>query len=111
MSRASKLTLAATSVGALGILISVHYAQKAEQAVREPISSSSFVHPVYQNHVSADQTDFIASTRLCMRESFEMWSSKESRRSVRPTLTCSGVWRMSIAKRSMCMMAGMLAMG
>ncbi len=33
MSRASKLTLAATSLGAVGILISVHYAQKAEQAV------------------------------------------------------------------------------
>ena len=34
MSRASKLTLLSTSLGAVGIVIFVHYAQKAEQAVQ-----------------------------------------------------------------------------
>lgn len=34
MSRASKLTLAATSLGAIGIVIFVHYSQRAEKAVR-----------------------------------------------------------------------------
>lgn len=33
MSTASKLTLAGTGLGALGIVIFVHYAQKLEQAV------------------------------------------------------------------------------
>ncbi|KAF2189262.1 cytochrome c oxidase assembly protein [Zopfia rhizophila CBS 207.26] len=32
MSRASKITLAATSLGAIGIVIFVHYAQRAEKA-------------------------------------------------------------------------------
>ncbi|KAF2017841.1 hypothetical protein BU24DRAFT_420904 [Aaosphaeria arxii CBS 175.79] len=32
MSRASKLTLAATSLGAVGIVIFVHYSQRAEKA-------------------------------------------------------------------------------
>ncbi|KAF2276955.1 uncharacterized protein EI97DRAFT_364816, partial [Westerdykella ornata] len=32
MSRASKITLAATSLGAVGIVIFVHYAQRAEKA-------------------------------------------------------------------------------
>lgn len=34
MSRASKITLAATSLGAIGIVIFVHHAQRAEKAVR-----------------------------------------------------------------------------
>jgi hypothetical protein len=34
MSRASKLTLATTSLGAIGIVIFVHYSQRAEKAVR-----------------------------------------------------------------------------
>lgn len=33
MSTASKITLAATTLGAIGIVISVHYAQQAERAV------------------------------------------------------------------------------
>lgn len=36
MSRASKLTLAATSLGAIGIVVFVHYSQRAEKAVRQP---------------------------------------------------------------------------
>ncbi|KAJ4292745.1 hypothetical protein N0V90_009408 [Kalmusia sp. IMI 367209] len=32
MSRASKLTLAATSLGAIGIVVFVHYSQRAEKA-------------------------------------------------------------------------------
>ena len=34
MSRASKITLAATSLGAIGIVFFVHYAQRAEKVVR-----------------------------------------------------------------------------
>lgn len=33
MSRAAKLTLATTSLGAIAILVSVHYGQRAEKAV------------------------------------------------------------------------------
>ena len=33
MSRAAKLTLAGTSLGAAGVIVFVHYAQKAEKAV------------------------------------------------------------------------------
>ena len=35
MSRASKLTLAATSLGAVGIVIFVHYSQRAEKTVKD----------------------------------------------------------------------------
>lgn len=34
MSRAAKLTLAGTSLGAMGIVVLVHYQQQAEKAVR-----------------------------------------------------------------------------
>jgi protein PET117 len=34
MSTKAKLTLAGTSLGALGIIVFVHYSQKAEKAVR-----------------------------------------------------------------------------
>jgi len=40
MSQAAKLTLAGTSLGALGIITFVHYTQKAEKAVRADIISS-----------------------------------------------------------------------
>jgi len=36
MSTASKATLALTTLGALSIVIAVHYGQKAERAVRTP---------------------------------------------------------------------------
>lgn len=36
MSRASKITLAATSLGAIGIVIFVHTAQRSEKAVSHP---------------------------------------------------------------------------
>jgi hypothetical protein len=36
MSVASKITLAATTLSAVGIISFVHYGQKAEQAVRLP---------------------------------------------------------------------------
>lgn len=36
-----------------------------------------------------------------MQESSEIWSSKESRRSARPTSRCSGSWRQSIGKFSL----------
>jgi hypothetical protein len=35
MSRASKITLAATSLSAIGIVFFVHYAQQAEKTVRK----------------------------------------------------------------------------
>lgn len=41
MSTASKVTLALTTLGAIGIVISVHYGQKAERAVRTPGTSFS----------------------------------------------------------------------
>jgi hypothetical protein len=36
MSRASQVTLASTLAGAIGIVIFVHYSQRAEKAVRDP---------------------------------------------------------------------------
>ena len=39
MSRASKITLATTTLGAIGIVIGVHYAQRAEKAVRLSLHS------------------------------------------------------------------------
>ena len=39
MSRAAKLTLAGTSLGAIGIVVMVHYQQQAEKAVRIPRST------------------------------------------------------------------------
>ena len=41
MSTASKVTLALTTLGAISIVISVQYGQKAERAVREPRNSLS----------------------------------------------------------------------
>lgn len=38
MSKAAKLTLLGTSMGALGIIAFVHYAQKTEKAVCDPYS-------------------------------------------------------------------------
>jgi protein PET117 len=43
MSTASKATLALTALGAIGIVISVHYGQKAERAVRIPKSFFSML--------------------------------------------------------------------
>jgi protein PET117 len=40
MSTASKITLAATTLSAVGIITFVHYGQKAEQAVRTPADPS-----------------------------------------------------------------------
>lgn len=40
MSTASKLTLAGTTLGALGIVLGVHFQQKAEQAVRSASTRS-----------------------------------------------------------------------
>lgn len=37
MSAAAKMTLAGTSLGALGIIVFVHYAQKADKAVCFPL--------------------------------------------------------------------------
>lgn len=39
MSQAAKITLAGTSLGAIGIVIMVHYQQQAEKAVRLPRST------------------------------------------------------------------------
>lgn len=36
MSTVAKLTLASTAVSAIGVVVFVHYAQRAEQAVRLP---------------------------------------------------------------------------
>ena len=41
MSTASKLTLAGTTLGALGIVLGVHFQQKAEQAVRSASTRSN----------------------------------------------------------------------
>ena len=41
MSRAARLTLAATSLSAIGIVVFVHYAQTAEKAVSALISMST----------------------------------------------------------------------
>lgn len=36
MSTASKVTLAITTLGAIGVVVSVHYGQRAERTVRDP---------------------------------------------------------------------------
>jgi len=84
MSRASKVTLATTSLMAAGIVVFVHYAQQAEKAVRQ------------QNRPSGSTTySLILAFRQCMRESFEISNSNASRRSVKQTSKCNGRWSRS----------------
>lgn len=53
MSRAAKLTLAATSAVTVAVVISVHYAQQAEKAVRLP-RSLSVSNDGHISHISGD---------------------------------------------------------
>ena len=92
MSRASKFTLTGTSLAALGILVFVHWAQKAEQAVSCPICLAN---PRLQR---------LTIHRRCMLESYGTLNSKGSKRSDRLISICSALWRRSIGGFKKCTM-------
>lgn len=63
MSTKAKLTLAATSLGAIGIIIFVHHGQKVEKAVcYTQISSNKYISN--------------KSGRQCTQASFATWNNK-----------------------------------
>lgn len=96
MSRAAKLTLAGTSIGAIGIVALVHYQQNSEKAVSFP-STMDFFDPI----VLINRLTFY---RQCMRELYVISNSKGSRKNGRRISICRGRWRKSIGRCSRCMM-------
>lgn len=67
MSRASKLTFAATGLGTMGIIGFVHWAQEADRAVCYSFDSLFLAY-----------TYFLLDVRLCTEESNVIWKSSVS---------------------------------
>lgn len=74
MSTASKITLVSTAASAVGIVIFVHYAQKAEQSVRPATRTTPHK---------------LILARQCTQVCSEIWNSKESNENALRTLRCS----------------------
>ena len=77
MSTRAKLTLASTTIGAIGIVIFVHYQQKADQAVRPTRLSSDLMQEVLTDRSS------------CIKVSSEIWNSNGSNENASSTSKCN----------------------
>lgn len=73
MSRAAKLTLAGTSIGAVAIVVLVHYQQNSEKAVS--ISYSFCLHYILPHRLLGLSLQSIY--RPCTQASYEILSSSE----------------------------------
>lgn len=87
MSTASKITLASTIAGTVGVVYFVHWAQTAEKAV------SLLIYDLCE-------ADLLTHIRQCMLGLSAMLSNKGSRRSVKPTSRCRGSSRRSTRRPS-----------
>ena len=103
MSRAAKLTLTGVSVGAAAIVVLVHYQQNSEKVV------SLSLCPSFARLNKILLGSKLIAYRLCMRVSYEISSSKESRKSGKQTLKCKRRWKRSIRRCKRYMMEAIMA--
>ena len=91
MSRASKLTLAATGLGTAGIVYFVHWAQEADRAVWTRAPSTIQV-----------DTDNERCYRQCTKAWSEIWRSSVCDKNDRPSSRCKNDLRRNISRSKLC---------
>lgn len=92
MSSAAKLTLAGTTLSAIGVVLFVHWQQTADKAVRW-LSLYPTTHPIWGNAVTNG-----GYGRQCTKVLFATWSNSASSANDNWILKCSGSWRRSIGR-------------